>query len=753
MDPSPSISPTVTASSVDPSSAPGFAGSEGGFSPTNNHHHFASSHFNNVSSPIYEIDLEAEENGGAADAAASGDGAGVSGGTRAGHPNPVVISCGTSDAESAAPSPTSSTATRKSGRNRFAKPPGSVSTRGNSRGPPSSPTNGSTSADRPEANAGGAFSTLATAAAVAEAKVGVMSPTGRAVHALASAIGGSESDDGSQGHAGGSGDEPAEMPALSSAPGESSGETQDGTKALVGVAAAATGAAAALAAGRGKGLEEEEGKSPYPAAAAAAVRVASPGRFGGASSGFGCLAPQLSPRMACSRLPEIDDEEEDDCEDDDCGSGGGDDGLGYRAASAVPLDQRPSLTLSRSRTMSSDLTPIAEVASKDQFSDSETESELSSRASSVNSARQGGGWRTHPRDPAALLASALQRAGQIAAIPPPSSGSPGQIGRPLSAVQEVPMEGVPLPGLFTPTATACSTPRQGSGGGSWGGEESTSPVGASVEGAAVTPIPSPASRPGVLVFAEGGGGLVQAAAAMGLKASPDRSPARSRAEAEEEREEHRVWEKAMEGKTADKYGAQELDSPSTDNVGGVGQGSTTAQGGSALREMKTAPQEGEGGTAAGFSLVGTLVAFFGRKRGEVAAAAPAPAVIPEKKVDTPPPAAPIDVAEEGPEASDFLKSPESHAVEAWPDAIKEDGSKSSLDDGFVDVPAIAEVLIEDEADDDVVFKLPRKAPPPVDLPALVVPNEEETGEFVLELVLALSVAGCAGCRSSLMCYF
>ncbi|CAN0018411.1 unnamed protein product, partial [Scytosiphon promiscuus] len=647
---SPSISPTVTASSADPSSAPGFGGSEGGFSPGSNYgnNQFASSHFNNVNAT-------------------------------------VVVTRGMSgEEEGATPSPSSSTSTRKSGRNPFAKAPGSVSSRGSSRGPPSSPSDMSTSTDRSETNAsggggGGAFSTLATAAAVAEAKVGVMSPTGRAVHALASAGGAGGSDDTGfrdtgESHAVGS------SGVLSSDP-TGGGAEPHATKSFP------------------KPLEgEEEGKSPYPATA---VRVPSPGRYGGASSGFGCLAPQLSPRRS---------------------GGGGNDRVGHEATSS---GQRPSLTLSLPGSASarggSDLMPIAEAAGKEFFTDSETESEISSRASSLSSARSGA--RRTPRDPAALLAAALQRAGQVAAIPPPSAGSPGQIGKPLSSVQEVPMEAIPLPGLYTPTATACSTPGQCAGGSCWGGEEGTeelpcpSPRAAGDE--AVTPIPSPASRPGGLVYGVNGG----AGESVKVTSPAGRSPARSREEAEDEREEHRVWEKAMgyntAGAAAGGGGAQELVSPS-ETIGGLGQGAAApapASSGSPLERDSAPLEEGAGAGAPGFSLVGTLVAFFGRKRGEVA-----PPAIPEKEVSR---AAPIHVPEDS-ESSDFMQSPESHAVETWPDAIVEDGSKSSLDEGFVDVP-VADVEIEDEADDEVVFKLPQKETP-VDLPALVVPDDE-TGDF------------------------
>ncbi|CAN0271281.1 unnamed protein product, partial [Hapterophycus canaliculatus] len=560
---------------------------------------------------------------------------------------------------------------------------------GSSRGPPSSSSDRSASPDKSETNAagsGGAFSTLATAAAVAEAKVGVMSPTGRAVHAFAQA----------------GGDEPGGSSPVSSGSRESGREPHATNAGAVAVGAAAAAGAVALAAGSGKGSkaaeEGEEEKSPYPAPS---VRPTSPSRFGGAASGFGCLAPQLSPRMACSRLPQIDDCDDDDDEDtakgsgrDGGGGGGGDDLVGPAAASAaalVSLDHRASLTLSRSRTMSSDLSPIAEVAIKESFTDSETESEVSSRASSLSGARVGG--RRAPRDPAALLAAALQRAGQIAAIPPPSGGSPAQIGRPLSAVQEVPMEAIPLPGLFTPTATACSTPRQGAGG-SWGGDESTAASSLSPRApadTAATPIPSPASRPGVLVFGEYGGGPVRAAATgASVKASHsvDRSPARSREEAEDEREEHRIWEKAMEGKTAsdaDGDGARSLESPSAGNAGG-----STAQATIGSAVARNTQHEQEAGAAAGFSLVGTLIAFFGRKRSEV----PAPAILGNRDA----PAARIDVPE-GSESSDFMQSPESNAVETWPDAIVEDGSKSSLDEGFVDV-AVSEVAVDDEADDE-----------------------------------------------------
>ena len=836
-------SPTVTASSLDPSSAPGFGGSEGGFSPqitlasggghfnSSSSHHFGSSgHFNNVSSPIYEIDLEADESGGpsatAGDAGESKERAAqspIAGGGAAGDGD----NHGTGDSASSVGS-ASCRSPRKSGRNMFAKAPGSTShsRSGSSHGTPTSPSARSAATDTSDVNGdaasggggGGPFSVLEKAAATAEVKVGVHSPTGRAVQAFvnSSANGGSgDAYDGSvEGsvRGGGGGDDgssvdepPPSMPPLPTG-GVGNGRT-DAARATAVAAAAAT----AMAMSNGKSTKPDTGEGPRGTVSAApSPRGAPAAPFGGVLSGFGCMAPQISPRAgsapqisprAGSRLPEIDDMDLDEDDDMDLSEDNHDvqaaiaakagapgspsscslprpppypetsaerlDRVGEGAASAsasAGMTLEAAIAKSRSRMITPDLTPIAELAENDFFTDSETESEISSRASSVSSSRS---RRRVPRDPAALLAAAMEKAGQVAAIPPPSAGSPGQVGRPLSAVQEVPIEAVPLPGLVDADAEAdaeptdLATPRQWTGMFQNEGSVTTTAAPASPPppstqapltpkesvgadaAAAAAPIPRPAQRPAGQVSPSSGGsaesarlaglgagaGAVAADGAGAAKAySGSPSPARSRQEEEDEEKEHELWEKAMAMEEAHKKagvpvedGAPKLDSPSAapTQAGGLERAATAAAAAAAATAAVPVPNASDAQTTApakagapkpagftleapklpGFSLMGALASFLGKKDTDTKAA-PAPVVVAEEeeeeeKTEETETVVTIDVPPElgsRSSASEFSGSPESHTLELWPDAIVEKPSKStrsarsSLDDGFVDVP-------------------------------------------------------------------
>lgn len=197
-----------------------------------------------------------------------------------------------------------------------------------------------------------------------------------------------------------------------------------------------------------------------------------------------------------SRLPEIGDDDDDDVVEvgvarrEKRGSyshrrppypdtGGGDSGT---AAVTLPLEKSPGKT--RSRPVTPILTPVVEgLAEEDSFSDSETESEFSSRASSASGVS---GARRAPRDPAALLAAAIERAGQVAAIPPPSSGSPGLVKRHLSVVQEVPAEAVILTSPLQSMSSIHKNRREERDS---YGEAPSSPT------ESTSPIPPPAQRP------------------------------------------------------------------------------------------------------------------------------------------------------------------------------------------------------------------------------------------------------------------
>eukprot|EP00752_Nemacystus_decipiens_P006071 g5479.t1 len=828
-------SPTVTASSLDPSSAPGFGGSEGGFSPqmtlgsgshfnSSSHLNSAAGHFNNVSSPIYEIDLEADENG--EPAAAAGAAAGHAGGSKERGAKSLVAEGsavgdggghGTRDSpshETSSVASTPSRASRKSGRNMFAKAPGSTShsRSGSSHGAPSSPSARSVATDNGDAagSGSGPFSVLEKAAAAAEVKVGVHSPTGRAVQAFANSSrnGGSGDEydgsvEGSVRAGGGGGDDRGSVdeppPNMSPLPtgGGASGRAEASRAAAV---AAAAATAMAMSNGNSTKPDADEGAGAGKVASPApSPRKASAAPFGGVLSGFGCMAPQISPRAggapkisprAGSRLPEIEDDDMDLDEDDDMDLT--EDSHNVQAAIAAEVGARgspysstsastsasasssssplpglpaypetsaerlervgegagsastPGMTLeaaiakSRSRIITPDLTPIAELAENDFFTDSETESELSSRASSVSSSRS---RRRVPRDPAALLAAAMEKAGQVAAIPPPSAGSPGQVGRPLSAVEEVPMEAVALPGLgladaevddLTPphpgtedfqsggsiiTTTTISSPPPPSGRAPVTPKDSV--------GTAVAPIPRPAQRPAGQESPSGEhgvegvrlAGLGSAAAAAATSASAyfhnNPSPARSRQEEEDEQKEHELWEKAMAMEEQKKAGSAEGGAPKLDSPSAVPTSAIALERADTATAAAAAPDAPAGQTAPikaagapkppafkleapklpGFSLMGALASFLGKKDNE----APAPVVAAEEEEET-------EEAEETvtinvpPElgsrstASEFTESPESHTLELRPDAIVEKppksckSSKSSLDEGFVDVP-------------------------------------------------------------------
>lgn len=234
--------------------------------------------------------------------------------------------------------------------------------------------------------------------------------------------------------------------------------------------------AATVYAGRGdSGLEEENQVEEIRSAAV----LTSPSRrvtpLGGVLSNFACLAddeeesPAVeasgarrgenltahSPRTAstipisrapCSRLPRVADDDGDTDEvllareevetaatsafpsawDND----GSADVGSISATGQYALDK--VLTIFRGRVITSELQPVVEGEDEDRVvTDSETESEISSRASSFSGVE---GSRRASRD------SALSRARQIAAIPPPSSGSAGLFATPLEVVAEVPGE-------------------------------------------------------------------------------------------------------------------------------------------------------------------------------------------------------------------------------------------------------------------------------------------------------------------------
>ncbi|CAM9749005.1 unnamed protein product [Ectocarpus sp. 8 AP-2014] len=822
---------------------PGFFGSEGGFSPGGNNNAFGGSSSGNLNaranSPIYEIDLEADENGGAAASAAAAaavasaagrglaDGGASEGrGAADGSTTPRRSRAGSASFGTTGEDPDVFTPlrTHKAGRNMFAKAPGSSSRSRGGRGGggsshvatiPTSPSNRSTCTDRSGGGGGdggegveGGFSVLATAAAFAEVKVGVESPTGRAVRALAAGGGGGGSDKSVVADKSGdsvvSDEGPPGMPSL---PAANHGETSGKPYGVSRTAAAAAVAAGAVAATKAYGIrempdgEEDTGGGADPALSPRGAPPPAP--FGGMLSGFGCMAPQLSPGKgaarlsprAGSRLPEIDDDdsslaEEEEMEENEEVAGrrapgscsplsrpqlnsGPDDGRGERvgqgegSASAVPLEK--DLALSRLRTMIPELKPIAEMADSGSFTDSEAGSDVSSCVSSMSGRS---GYRV-PRDPAALLAAAMEKAGQVAAIPPPSSGSHG---RPLSSVEEVPMEGVPLPGLDTPEfddecglKVHCSTWDSGSTTAS-----TVSPLRAAAStvevDTTVVPIPSPAQRP---ESSDESGEATEEEEEEGLEAEQSvpraaghargfPSPARSRQEEEDEVEEHRAWEEAMRQgeKTAaampgtavcDDDGIPALASPSpaAAPAGAAGQGSAASASGAAGSSQDESSVGEDADKPPAFSLKSALSAFLGRKdNGGIVA--PADSVDQEEEEEG------DEEQEEGEEEEeegeeeeaeeeeaigtvtidaaddsappDFARSPESHTLDMWPEAIGETQSKSSLDEGFVDVK-ISHVAMEEEEDDDdtddeaMLLQEPAQGPA-ANTPTLVIQTEE-----------------------------
>ena len=241
--------------------------------------------------------------------------------------------------------------------------------------------------------------------------------------------------------------------------------------------------------------------------------------LGGVLSNFACLrgdqaSPCATPRNAAvrswcgvvtpgSRLPEDDDN--DRAIDDEPSVEGKstalassrlpprppakdkDDKIGVRVgggnvAAGGRLTLERALAISRPRSMSPELTPVAEGESEDKAStDSETESEISSRASPLSSV---GGSRHASRD-----SNVLSRARQIASIPPPSAGSPGTVGVSLAVVSECSSDGMRELSPRRPPYPTTSTSPQGRG---YSGHTSPDPP------ALVTPtlsIPSPCVRP------------------------------------------------------------------------------------------------------------------------------------------------------------------------------------------------------------------------------------------------------------------
>ncbi|CAN0544132.1 unnamed protein product, partial [Ectocarpus sp. 12 AP-2014] len=821
---------------------PGFFGSEGGFSPGGNNNTFGGSSSGNFNarsnSPIYEIDLEADENGGAAAAAAAAavsaagtgledGGASEGGGAADGNTTPRrgrvgSASFGTTGEDLDVSTPLR---THKAGRNMFAKAPGSSSRSRGGRGgggsshgttTPTSPSNRSTCTDRSGGGGDGGegveggFSVLATAAAFAEVKVGVESPTGRAVRALA-AGGGGGSDKSVVAVKSGDSVVPDEgPPGVPSLPvanhGEISGKPYDVSRTAAAAAVAAGAVAATKACGSREKLDKEEDTGERADPALSPRGAPPPAPFGGMLSGFGCMAPQLSPGKggarlsprAGSRLPEIDDDdsslaEEEEMEENGEVAGGRapgscspfsrpplntgtDDGRSERAgqgegsASAVSLEK--SLAISRSRMMTPGLKPIAGMADSGSFTDSEVGSDVSSCLSSMSGRS---GYRV-PRDPAALLAAAMEKAGQVAAIPPPSSGSHG---RPLSSVQEVPMEGVPLPGLATPESDdECGLKVHSL----WDSGSTTistvSPLRAAVStvevDTTVVPIPSPAQRPessdesGEATEEEEEGeeeeGL-EAEQAVPRAAGHARgfpSPARSRQEEDDEVEEHRTWEEAMQQgemtaaampgtALCDDDGVPALASPSpaAAPAGAAGQASAALASGAAGSSQDESSVGEDADKPPAFSLKSALSEFLGRKdNGGVVA--PADCVNEEEEEEG------DEEQEEGKEGEeegeeeeveeeeaigtvtidaaddsappDFARSPESHTLDTWPEAVGETQSKSSLDEGFVDVK-ISHVAMEEEDDhddtDDEAMLLQEPAQgPAADTPSLVIQTEE-----------------------------
>lgn len=789
---------------------PGFFGSEGGFSPGGNNTFGGgggggSGNFNTrANSPIYEIDLEADENGGAAAASAAGTGLADGGASEGGGGADVPTTPRRGRAGSASfgttgedPDVSTPLRTRKVGRNMFAKAPGSSSRSRGGRGgggsshgaaTPTSPSNRSTCTDRSggggdDEGVEGGFSVLATAAAFAEAKVGVESPTGRAVRALAAAGGGSDksvvADKSAESIV--SDEEAPGMPPLpDSNDDETSRKPHDVSRAAAAAAVAAGAVAATKAYGSRAKPDEEEDTGGGGDPALSPRGASPPAPFGGMLSGFGCMAPQLSPGKggarlsprAGSRLPEIDDDdsslaEEGEEEEEFAGRGesgssspvsrptlhsGPDGGRSERVGQGEGSAPALSLALSRSHTMAPDLTPIAEMADSGSFTDSEAGSDVSSCLSSMSGRS---GYRV-PRDPAALLAAAMEKADQVAAIPPPSSGSHG---RPLSSVQEVPMEGVPLPGLATPDSDDECGLKGHSPWDSGSGSTTASTVSTSRAAAAastvevdttVVPIPSPARRPDSSDESGEETEEEEEEEEEGLEAQETVSRARSRQEEEDEEEEHRAWEEAMRqkektaaaipGAVCDDYDdipALASPSPAAAPAGAAGQESAALASGAAGSSQNESSVGEDAAKPPAFSLKSALSAFLGRQDSTSGIVAPVDPVEEEGEEQEEEEGEEEEVEEEevvgtitiddadDSAPADFARSPESHTLDMWPEAIGDTHSKSSLDEGFVDVK-ISHMAMEDDDDtDDEAMLLQEPAQgPAADTPTLVIPTEE-----------------------------
>ena len=220
-------------------------------------------------------------------------------------------------------------------------------------------------------------------------------------------------------------------------------------------------------------LSLTEDPSTSTAAAGGETSTASRGSWvtsdstGSHSNSSGTSASSYLSSVPGSRLPEVSSESDDDeqpgrasitsvvnrhlarlpASSGSGGGGGGGVGAGTPGdrrgnSSSRPISLDRAIAFSRGRTITPDLTPVAEVAGEDNafFSDSDTDSDISSLASSVSGAGgSNSGGRRISRDPAMLLAAAIAKAGQVESIPAPSAGSPEQRRR-LPPLEE----GVPL---------------------------------------------------------------------------------------------------------------------------------------------------------------------------------------------------------------------------------------------------------------------------------------------------------------------
>lgn len=779
-----STSPTATASSQGPGSAG--MGSDCDVSPTAsfNRVHFGGSSFERT---IYEIDLKADEDKEPHSVGANvgtGVGASTAGGTEtaAGVSNATATAAASIDStspthslsgRSISSSPTSRG--RPTGRNMFAKPPGSASRC--SRSPsPRSDISTSTFASNVSASSftfGSdevAMSTLAAAAATAAASVGIPASACRPgvrsaatppIYTSAESTVSVESDSSASSGA------PPSMPPLPPNVNQLTKKHEDMIRGVTGVAAAAV---VATGTSNSKAVEDERADPVV----AQASRSTLP--WGGVLSGFACLSAteQASPStdtaagsqapwrwgepadlsspsshmstLPGSRLPELDDEDveeekaaepEEDCSFSQCppvhrGTGGSDSVGVWASPTPSALTLERALAISRARAITPDLTPVAEELGEDSFfSDSETESEISSRASSVSGT---GGARRSSRDPAALLAAAIEKAGQIAAIPPPSAGSPGKIGQPLSAVAEMPGEGaVSLPDSpVAPVATASHEglrPFQGGGCAS-----------------ATSPIPSTAQRPGACEMGKGVDPVLPQSAgevvADGMESSSDME-VESVSNTEDEKS---VVASTTEVAVAVSYGngmdvAREfkhqpgivedealttddvpaLVSPRTPTSGAVMSVAEQTPPGSPVSRR---PSETAATKPPGFSLLSALSAFLGKKETPCS-----PSRGSEKNAATV--ATAVAVSDDPAVSSDLTKSTVSQAVSVRPEAIVEDPLKISRNDGVLEAPEHIEAGSTEKVEgggDQLVSSLPPRSPCH-DLPSLVLPSEEN-GELL-----------------------